>query len=198
MAENESLDLRYSRRWAAVFKAILDNAAPETIAERFFKTLQRGWQKAQQQMLEYGTSLQEVIAKTISLENVDPLYRLTKRHDYVKLFELEQRAFDSQESLLERVVSASTERVLDQIRDHVIGRAICPSVADWNQFKSSLMQPIAGDIARFAARLAARPEVAVRVPKALVISGTDPAPASSFVHLSLLNTLMPTQPGARS
>ncbi len=110
MAENETLDLRFSRRWFAVLKAILGNSPPEVVAEQFLRTLQQGWQKAQRQMLKHGTSLEEVIAKTVNMENIDPLYQLTKRHEYVKLFELEQRAFDSHEALLERVVSASSER----------------------------------------------------------------------------------------
>jgi hypothetical protein len=198
MAENETLDLRFSRPWFSVFKAILGNAPPEVVAEQFLKTLQRGWQKAQQQMLKHGTSLDDVIEKTINMENIDSLYLITKRHEYVKLFELEQRPFDSNGALLERVVSASAERVLDQFRDHLVGGAICQSVGDWNKFKAALIRPIAGDIAQFAARLASRPEVAVRVPKAFVLSGAQPAPAQSFVHMSLLNTLASVQPGARS
>jgi hypothetical protein len=198
MAENETLDLRFSRRWFSVFKAILGNAPPEVVAGQFLRTLERGWQKAQQQMLKLGTSLDEVIEKTIKMGNIDPLYRLTNRHEYVKLFELEQRPFDSNHSLLERVVSASAERVLDQFRDHLVGGAICQSVGDWNKFKAALMRPIAGEIAQFAARLASRPEVPVRVPKAFVLGGAHPAPAQSFVHMSLLNTLASVQPGARS
>jgi hypothetical protein len=197
MAENETLDLRFSRRWFSVFKAILGNPSPEVVAEQFLRTLQRGWQKAQQQMLKHGTSLDEVIETTINMENVDPLYRLTKRHEYVKLFELEQRPFDSHDSLLERVVSASAERVLDQFRDHLVGKAICPTVGDWNKLEAALMRPIAGDIARFAGRLASRPEVAVRVPAAFALSGAQPAPAQSFVHMSLLNTLASEHTGAR-
>ena len=105
---------------------------------------------------------------------------------------------DSHESLVERVVSASAERVLDQFRDHLLGGPICPSVGDWNKFEAALMRPIGGEIARFADRLASRPEVAVRVPATFALSGALPAPAQSFVHMSLLNTLPSVQPGARS
>lgn len=197
MAENESLDLRLSRRWHAVLQAIFRNSSPPAVAEQVLRTLQRAWQKAQQQTRKHGTSLEELIEMTINMENIEPLYRLTGRHDYVKLFDLEQRSFDTRDSLMERVVSASMERILDQFRDRVIGTAVCPSIGDWNKLKSELMCPIGGEIARFAARLASRPEVAVRVQTAFPLNGAQPAPAQSFVYMSLLNTLAPVQPGVR-
>src|SRR5207237_1157727 len=107
--ENESLDLRLSKRWFSVLRAIIRGENADQVSRRMLKTMQRGWQKAQQQLQKYGTSLQELIDATIEQKDPGLLYLQKKRHDYVKLFEIEQQAFDSPPQLMERVVPAGTE-----------------------------------------------------------------------------------------
>lgn len=116
MAENESLDLGSSRRWVAVLTHIRKGEARDRAAQRILGTLQKAWQTAQKQFLRHGTSLREIIDATLQGENLADLLQKTRRHDYVNLFDIEQRSFDNPDALLQRVVAASLDRVFDQFR----------------------------------------------------------------------------------
>ncbi len=195
MAENESLDLRMSKRWFSVLRAILHGEEAEQISQMILKRTKRAWQKTQQQLLKYGTSLQALIDATIEGKDLGEIYRQTKRHDYVKLFEVEQRPFDSAGQLMERVLCASTERILDQIRDKIIGKDVCQNFGQWKQLKDDWLRPIGGEFEKFAERLANRPNVAVRVADIPVLG--DLASPASFVNLSLLNSIPAVHAGAQ-
>lgn len=197
MAENESLDVRISRRWASFMKALYGGEAIERMSDRFFDTLKSGWKQTQKQLKKYGTSLEEVCEKTLGNESLDPIFLRTLRHEYVKLFEIEQKPFDSARALLERVVCASAERVLDQVRHEVIGTDLCPNVGQWNTLKQNLLQPIVGRITQLAETLADRPNAPIRSPAKTASDRVVP-PGASFVHLSLLNPSPQVSNGARA
>lgn len=197
MAENESLDIRISRRWAAFLKALYGREDVGLASERFLRTLISGWKKAKQQLLKHGTSLEAVLDRAIDMGDLETLYRQTKRHDYVRLFDIERQPFDTAESLMERAVSASAERVLDQIRHTVMGSELCPDVGTWDAYRRQLIEPVADRIADFARSLASNPAARIRLPV------TAPAdrplrPASSFIHLSLLDAAAPAPAGAHA
>src|ERR1035441_1653803 len=114
MPENESLDIRLSPRWQFVLKKFLAGEPTGQLSRRFLVTLQTALQKAQQQMAKHGTSLQEAIETALAMGDFTNLIRKTRGHDYIRLFEVEQRIFDTPEALVHRVVLASCDRVLDQ------------------------------------------------------------------------------------
>jgi hypothetical protein len=184
MAENESLDLRLSRRWFRVLKAIRGCERQERTSALILQTLKKAWSRTQRQLTKHGTSLQQVIDATLDQADLDGLYRQTKRHDYVKLFQVEQQPFDTPERLMQRVVSGSLDRVLDQVRDKIIGSEVCPNVGAWKNLRESCVGPIRSDILRFVDRLAERPAVAVRVAAMPTVGERSSA---GMVDLSLLD-----------
>jgi hypothetical protein len=68
MAENESLDLRLSRRWQTVMNGILRRQSAEQISKAMLKTFQQGWKNAQRQFQKYGTSLDDLLNLTQTSE----------------------------------------------------------------------------------------------------------------------------------
>ena len=194
MAENESLDLRSSRRWEYVLRKIIKGEPKNQVSQRILGTLQKAWQTTQKQLVKHGTSLEDLIDATVNGDDLSGFYRQTRHHDYVKLFGIEQQSFDTAESLLQRVVGASLDRVLDQFRDRLVGSELCPNVGAWQAMRGDLVGPIRADVTAFAERPASRPSTAIRpIP---IPAFADAAESPGLIHMSLVNHQPPAD-GAR-
>lgn len=76
MAENESLDLRLSRRWSRILFHVVKGEPRGPVAQRVLATLKKGWQQTQRQLQKHGTSLQQLIDATVQADNLNGLYQL--------------------------------------------------------------------------------------------------------------------------
>lgn len=185
MAENESLDLRVSQRWLRVLRSICKGDTRDRVSALILQSLQKAWANTQQQLKKHGTSLQQLIDAALDQDDLGRFFRQTKRHDYVRLFQVEQQPFDTPERLMHRVVAASLDRVLDQVREHLFRRGLCPNVGTWKDLREAWLGPIRGEILRFAERLGDRPAIAVRlatVPAAAGLDSSDGMVSLSLVH----------------
>jgi hypothetical protein len=161
MAENESLDLmnRNSRRWFHLCERIVAGASDDEITEKIVRNAYKTMQNVQKQV-----PLRALLDAAVDGQDIAPMVRDCDGHDYARLIELEQRAFDTPSALMERVVDGMADRFFHQMGMKAVGCEAVPNIQTWRERVGSWKSAVKDGLRSLADKIASNPGLTVRTP----------------------------------
>lgn len=154
MAENETLDLDGSPRWRRVFRAVDEGKPADIVArvvvESLFRTLRRVQKQIPLNLL--------LLAAESQPEQVGPLIRQCKGHDYAVLFGEVLEPSVTREHVARNFVQAILEKFSDQIICRAVPSQRWPQMHEVVDFMHEIGNRLLPDVDRIARNWAADPQ----------------------------------------
>jgi hypothetical protein len=169
VAENETLDLGHARngRWRKWRDSIMSKGSIKEIANEGVRCLARTF-KNLQQIFENknGVPLKEVLnAATGSDGDFDHIMRRSRfGRDYLQMFESQSNQGLDDRTILENILTLTTDRFLSQIHQDAVGTAFDDARA-FREFVSGVNEQMIDGIQRLAAQMADAPDCPLRMPE---------------------------------
>ena len=184
MAENESLDLmsKTSRRWWHLCQRIAAGASDEEVSNVLVRNMFKTFQNVQKQI-----PLDRLIDGAVACQDLSALVRECDGHDYARLVELEAQAFDTAQSLVERVVWATAEKFLHQIEMQVVGTEAIRDFRAFGTRAAAWKDGARAQLSSLATKLAENPAVTVRTPPRTTVKPT--VPTDQIARISLVGSI---------
>lgn len=168
MAENETLDIGHARsgRWRKWRDSILSQGSADEIATEGVRCLVRTFKNLQQIFeTENRVPLKEILDAATDPDGdfSDIIRRSRHGRDYLQMFESQSGQGLDDRSILENVLSLTTDRFLDQIRDDPSGTRFANAGA-FREFASAVKERMIDGIQRLAGQMADAPDRPLRMP----------------------------------
>jgi len=168
VAENETLDIGHARsgRWRKWRNSILSQGAVDEIATEGVRCLARTFKNLQQIFEnENHVPLKEILHAATDPDGdfSDIIRRSRYGRDYLQMFESQSNQGLDDRSILENVLSLTTDRFLDQIREDPNGTRF-PNAGAFREFASAVKEQMIDGIQRLAGQMADAPDRPLRMP----------------------------------
>lgn len=168
MAENESLDIGHARsgRWRKWRDSILSHGSVDEIASEGVRCLARTFKNLQQLFENKNrVPLKEILhaASDPDGDFSDIVRRSRYGRDYLQMFESQCNQHLDDRSILENVLTLTTERFFDQVREDPNGNGFSNAGA-YREFVSAVKEQMIDGIQRLASQMADAPDRPLRMP----------------------------------
>jgi hypothetical protein len=190
MAENETLDIRYSGRWIPVIRSIREGRPADEIECEIKDAFLKSWTAIRKQFRNAGFTLEQVLDAAVNGDRafLDRAYRDSKYHRFIRLIEGCSGFMEGTVDVLERTINSQLRAVRDQIRDVLVSRGDCADFGAADRRVSTPFRNVSPAATEFARRLLDAPAKAARL-----MAKVQPTemPAPSLLHVSLINPASP-------
>jgi hypothetical protein len=122
MAENESLDLAKSRRWAPVVHVVREGGTATEIAKKAHKAIVGSLRAAIKDFAKCGVSFEQFLdaAEEEGGAALQSLVKQCKGHDFARLLAEVARMGGTRDTIIEEFVLGVREKYLDQIGTRIV------------------------------------------------------------------------------
>ena len=196
MAENETPDIRVSRRWWPVIRLLAAGGSDAEVAAAILAASLKVWKAVSRQLGKIGITFEKLTQAVAERDQafLDRAYKASGHHRFVRWIEAAGGPMIAAPEVMSRAIDRLHLHVEQQVRDHLVGKGLSGSIEEATRKVSSPFRLTRGLVIAWAPDLAGPGKLRAadllrQVPPAL-----RPSPAGTPAMPELLNRslLMPS------